>query len=132
MGKQILVTGITETPVLIGGRPVETQPTNPIGTTAPDYLRRQFLKGPVPWPWLCAASRAGTGRSPLAVAVCIRYLAGRASGDTVKLGHKSLEEAGLTRQAAYRGLSALEDAGLVTVERVRGRAPLVTIEELDA
>ncbi len=137
-------SGVRETPVLIGGvlvdeygvdllaTPLPTNPANPIGIKARAYLRQRFLKGPVPWPWLCAASRSGTGRSPLAVALCIRYLAGRASSDTVKLGHKALEQMGLSRQAAYRGLAALEAVGLVTVERARGRSPRVTIQELDA
>ena len=136
MGDEMNTSGVTEKPVLIGGVLVDEygvdllatpRPADPAGIKARAYLRRRFLKGPVSWPWLCKASSAGTGRSPLAVALCLCYLAGRVGSDTVKLGHKSLDEAGLSRQAAYRGLSALEAVGIVTVERVPGRAPLVTL-----
>jgi hypothetical protein len=36
-------------------------------------------------------------------------------------------EFGVSRQATYRGLAAIEAAGLATVDRHVGRCPLVTI-----
>jgi len=43
----------------------------------------------------------------------------------VKLTHRWLKAAGLSRFAAMRALRLLESAGVVSVERRRGRAPLV-------
>ncbi|MBT6157400.1 MAG: hypothetical protein HOL01_04970 [Planctomycetaceae bacterium] len=40
-----------------------------------------------------------------------------------------IERFGVNRQAGYRALAALEDAGLVTVDRKPGRCPLVSIRE---
>ncbi len=39
---------------------------------------------------------------------------------------------GVSRHAAYRGLTALEDEGLVSVDRHRGRKPRVTVIEIDS
>jgi predicted ArsR family transcriptional regulator len=47
----------------------------------------------------------------------------------VTLSVSWLAELGLSRHAAYRGLKALEDRGLVVVDRHRGRKPLVTVIE---
>lgn len=44
---------------------------------------------------------------------------------------KKVTAARMSRVAAYEGLRALEEAGLVTVNRCRGRSPLVTIVEKD-
>jgi hypothetical protein len=44
----------------------------------------------------------------------------------VRLTHRRLKAAGLSRFAAMRALRPLEAAGIVSVERRRGRAPLVT------
>jgi DNA-binding MarR family transcriptional regulator len=40
------------------------------------------------------------------------------------------EKLGIHRKSAYRGLSALEAAGLITIVRHAGRAPIVTILEV--
>jgi DNA-binding IclR family transcriptional regulator len=42
---------------------------------------------------------------------------------------RRLQEIGVTRQAAYRCLQAMEDAGLVALERGSGRRAVVTILE---
>jgi hypothetical protein len=44
----------------------------------------------------------------------------------VKLTHRCLEAAELSRFAAKRALRVLEKAGVISVEHKRGRAPLVT------
>jgi hypothetical protein len=44
----------------------------------------------------------------------------------VKLTHRCLKAAGLTRFAAMRALHWLEIAGIISVERQHGQAPLVT------
>jgi hypothetical protein len=52
--------------------------------------------------------RAGRGKNP------------------VRLTHRCLRAAQLSRFAAKRALRALEKAGVISVEHRRGRAPLVT------
>ena len=42
------------------------------------------------------------------------------------------QKLGLSRYAAYRALKTLEGRGLVSVDRHRGRKPLVTVIELEA
>jgi len=96
--------------------------------TTPRPLKRQsglFLKGPVPWLWL---SRAGQlpGKA-LHVAVVVHLLAGMRRGGPVSLSGARLCELGVGRHAAYRALRHLEEAGLVAVQRRRGRQPVVTI-----
>jgi hypothetical protein len=86
----------------------------------------KFLKGPIAWSWLTKAARL-PGKT-LAVAIAISFLAGLTKSNTVKLGLSNLEaEMGVKRDAAARGLAALEAAGLVRVERHVGRKPRVTV-----
>lgn len=85
----------------------------------------RFLKGPVPLAWLSRTSQL-PGKA-LAVALAIWYVAGLERSGTVRLTTSTLREFNVGRKAAYRGLAALERAGLVQVERKRGRCPKVTI-----
>lgn len=87
-----------------------------------------FLRGPIPMDWLYAASKAsGRGRG-FQVAIVLWYLSGlNHQTRTVKLSGSVLTKMGIKRHAGYRGLAALEKAGLVHVEKHDGRAPLVTL-----
>lgn len=102
-------------------------------TAQPDRGRRvrgEFLKGPLPLAWLTAASKL-TGKSPLAVGLALWFEAGRRRSMTVNLTTAILTRFGVRdRKAKYRGLCALEEAGLIEVVRVPRRNPTVTI--LDA
>ena len=55
------------------------------------------------------------------------HLAGLKNAMTVELSRVPLESLGVTRQAAYRGVKALENAGLINAERRSGRKTRVTI-----
>ena len=46
---------------------------------------------------------------------------------TVRFNYHQFHDMGLDRHAAYRALNALEGAGLIAVQRHRGRCPIVTI-----
>ena len=83
--------------------------------------------------WLCAAS-AATGRgSGFKVAIVLWYLSGlNRQAKTVRLRGSVLQEMGIERHAGYRGLKALETAGLVSVARTSGRSPTVTILSVGA
>lgn len=88
----------------------------------------RFLKGPVPMRWLNAAGCL-PGKA-VQVAVCIWHLSGLTKSLEVKVTSKYLREMGVTRHAGYRALKVLEGRGLITVERHRGRSPVVTIKNM--
>lgn len=92
----------------------------------------EFLKGPIPLLWLTAASKL-SGKSPLAVGLALWFEAGRRRSLTVTLTTAILARFGVQdRKAKYRGLRALEEAGLIGVLRVPRRNPLVTIFDCNA
>lgn len=89
---------------------------------------QHFLKGPIPLYWLCAASRhCGQGRG-FNVGIILWYLCGLHKNKAqIQLKGSVIRAFGLNRYSCYRGLSQLEAAGLVSVERHTGRNPIVTI-----
>lgn len=87
-----------------------------------------FLRGPIPMDWICAAARATGHGSGFKVAIALWYLSGlNRQSKTVKLSGSVLRDMGVERHAGYRGLTALEQAGLVSVERPSGQSPVVTL-----
>lgn len=88
---------------------------------------RLFIKGPIDWPWIAAASRL-PGKA-LHVALVLHFLAGMKCTTSVALSGRRLEELGVARHSAYRALRQLENAGLVMVVRKRGRQPRVNIQD---
>jgi hypothetical protein len=86
-----------------------------------------FLKGPIPGEWLTRA--AGLSFRALRVGLALWYLAGVKKSRVVKPTWDTWQRFGLSPDAGQRGLAALERAGLVTVDRHRGRCPVVTIRE---
>jgi hypothetical protein len=85
----------------------------------------QFLKGPVPLPWLEAAARL-PGKS-LHTGVALWYAAGQVQSESIPLSNVSSHRFGLDRNAKYRALEWLEKAGLIQVKRKLGCSPMVTI-----
>jgi hypothetical protein len=63
------------------------------------------------------------------VGTVIWYLAGLQKRHVVRLEYGKARDAGLDRHVVRRGLARLEEAGLVEVDRSRGRCPVVTILE---
>jgi len=89
-------------------------------------MKGEFLKGPIPLGWLGCAAKL-SGKAPLAVALAIWFQAGRRRSKEVTLTTAVIDRFGIDRKAKYRGLSALEKAGLVRVHRKPRRNPVVTI-----
>src|SRR5262249_27677117 len=83
------------------------------------------LKGPVPLAWLETAARL-PGRS-LHVGLALWYAAGHPRSPSVHLGNTLCLRFGIDRNAKYRALRLLEDAGLIAIKRKIGQSPLVTI-----
>jgi hypothetical protein len=84
-----------------------------------------FLRGPIPLRWLAAAS--GLGGKALHVGVFVWHLVGLHDSMRVKLSTRKLSNMGVTRQAAYKALVALEQQQLLLVERRPGCCPVVTL-----
>ncbi len=89
----------------------------------------KFLKGPIPWNWICKASKL-PGKA-LAVALAIYHLAFILNSRTVKLQKKITDEMGIKRITKYRAITALQNAGLISAIIHRGRLPVITILELE-
>ena len=87
--------------------------------------RRQNLKGPIPLDWLSAAARL-PGKC-LHVGIALWFVRGLERSGVVALSNLTALRFGLDRNAKYRALAWLEQAGLIAVERKLGRAPMVTI-----
>lgn len=87
-----------------------------------------FIKGPIPGVWLVRASRVSY--RALRVALVLWYLAGVTKSREVKPTWQTWERFGMSPDAGRQGLLALEQAGLVEVERHPGRCPVVTIEDV--
>jgi hypothetical protein len=88
----------------------------------------EFLKGPIPWPWLERAMIL-PGKA-LQVALAIWKQAGCQRSRTVRFCLSQGSMWGASAQTTRRGLRALASAGLVTISYPTGRALEVTI--LDA
>jgi hypothetical protein len=87
---------------------------------AAKHLRRgrQFIKGPVPMPWVERAARL-PGKA-LAVGLLLWFRHGM--GDApIAVSRPLTERFGVSRKAAGRALTALERAGLIRADRAAGR-----------
>ena len=89
-------------------------------------VTEHYLRGPIPLTWLETAARL-PGQS-LAVGVGLWHLAGlRRSQQHLSLSTERLTPFGVSKYAKDRALRHLTVAGLVTVDRKKGRSPRVTI-----
>ncbi len=85
-----------------------------------------FLAGGIPWSWIVAAGRLRGHAWHVGTFVWLRV--GLEKRDTVAINlSKIASEFGLDRATASRALAALEDAGLVEVERRAGSKARVTV-----
>jgi hypothetical protein len=103
--------------------------TPPTPKTKPKKITGEFLKGPIPLPWLTAASML-SGKAPLAVGLAVWFEAGRRKSTEVKLTTAILKRFNVNRKAKYTALKSLEKAGLIRVRREPRRNPVVTILDL--
>jgi hypothetical protein len=98
-------------------------PTDP-PIPQPRKRRARFLRGPVPWEWICRAMTLGRG--PLALGMVLWHLRGLKGSDTFRLPPSATHCVG-DRKTVYRSLRMLERAGLVHVHRHQGRGPTVSL-----
>jgi hypothetical protein len=102
---------------------------NPPGQKPPRHKPgEKFLRGPIPWNWITQAAHL-PGKA-CQVGMALWFLAGIKDRQTLALSGSALRDLGVSRYAGYRGLKALEKAGLVSVQRHIGQNPVVTILDL--
>ena len=87
-----------------------------------------FLRGPIPWQWIIRASEL-LGKA-LVVGLCLWRLKCATKKNAILLSNVELEPFGVDRAAKSRAFAALERAGLISIERHRGRWSMVTLLEL--
>ena len=95
----------------------------PLAGAQPD--RGCVLHRPVPLNWLSVAARL-PGKS-LHVGVALWFTQGLQGDCMVSLTNTAGIPFGFDRNAKYRALAWLEDAGLIAVERKLGRPPKIAI-----
>lgn len=88
----------------------------------------KFLKGPIPLSWLSRALKEG--RPALATALVLWYLAGLKRTRIVTPTWRSWQLFDVPPDTGRRGVAALEKAGLILVDRHRGRCPVITIQKV--
>ena len=82
-----------------------------------------FIRGPIPCDWLRGAMRCGGKSANLALALW--WLAGIEGANPIQLTPRVLGYFEISPRAARRRLAEFEKAGLVKVDRRRGRSPRV-------
>jgi hypothetical protein len=87
----------------------------------------RFLKGPISMPDIAVASRL-PGKA-LALFLAVHHQSALTGKPSVTLPARLLADLGISRDAKARGLKHLEQAGLVTVQRSRGRAARVQLKK---
>lgn len=106
---------------------IPMQKAQPVVIPKKGYPRQTtpFLRGPVPVWWL---SQAGKLRGKaLAAGVALWYQSGLTKKNPVKATRKLWGKFEINRKSASRGVRSLEGAGLITVVRRPGCAPVITI-----
>ena len=107
-------------------------PVRPLGSSGPEGRARaarreaQFIKGPLPLGWVAKAARAGHPQA-LPVLLALKYKTDTLRQPWVKPPAAVLRLLGVDKDARSRAIAALERAGLVQVQRRRGRPPLVRL-----
>lgn len=91
--------------------------------------KQLFLRGPVPLDWLGKAAKL-PGKT-LNVALAIWWLKGMTHNESFKLTRMSLNMFSIKRDAASMALNRLEGAGLISIKRVVGQRPCISIIHLN-
>lgn len=87
---------------------------------------KRFVKGPIPLPWLLTA--AALSPSACVVALIVWHARGLYRRDNdLRICPSDFERFGLTSRTGSRCLYRLEEAGLISVDRQRGRCARVAI-----
>lgn len=88
-------------------------------------IQDRFIAGPLNVSWLCRASHLGV--KALLVGLALWHIRGLRKTDTFIVSNLMLQDWGIRPDAKRRALRALENAGLIKVERRGKRSPQVTL-----
>ena len=93
-------------------------------------LKSPFLRGPIPLDWLQKAMKLGG--TAISVGIILWYYRGLKKLLVFKIGIQDIANL-ISRSwlTAKRGLTALEEEGLITIQRHKGRKHLIEIREVD-
>ena len=89
----------------------------------------RFVRGPIPYNWLCVALSFGGKAASLAWAIW--WLAGVKGSNPIRLTQRTLRNFNVSTRTARRLLVKFERAGLIQVDSQRGRGPDVTLLPFD-
>ena len=93
-------------------------------------VKGRFLKGPVLMQWLeLAEACPGKG---IQIAIAIWHMVGMTGSRTIKIPKAVLQQLGISRYALYRALPGMEDVGLISVLRMPGASPAITVLDVGA
>ena len=111
-------------------RPLQKEPVSYLPGKLPSvvstrFCKGEFVQGPLPLAWLGPAAKLPGKALHVALAICFEQ--GRRKRPEFRLTSAILGRFGVGRKAAYAGLAALEEAGLVTVQRRQGKNPVIRL-----
>jgi len=111
-------------------KPLTTLPVSRVGRQVrTGRLSGEFIPS-MPFWWVIAAAKAGTQRRITGTCIVGQVLWRQQmmrKSQTLRVPGSVWRNIGLERRLVNRGLSALESAGLITVERFKHRSPAITI-----
>jgi hypothetical protein len=87
--------------------------------------QKQFIL--LPWNWFEALK--GADGQTYRLALYLQYMHWKAKGGPIKLANGALAATGVPRHAKYRALGDLEQRGLITVDRVGRKSPIIRVVE---
>lgn len=88
-------------------------------------IRKRFIKGPIPVPWMAKAFSLTPSAEKCAVALC--YQRGLYRKDEFKIEPARFRELGIDETARRRGLNELERAGLISLQKRASKTPVVKL-----
>jgi hypothetical protein len=106
---------------------VETETSQRLKSARKARQRAAFVRAP--WDLVCRADRIGP--HALIIMLALKRLADMRVTPPFTLGDQALGELGILPRTRDRTLVALEAAGLIRVERHRGRLPRIWLEPGD-
>jgi hypothetical protein len=89
------------------------------------HIQGKYIAGPLDFAWLSAARELGV--TVLWVGLGLWFLRGLRHSDSFIVSNLMMREWGVEPDAKSRALRALENAGLITVERRGKRSPIATL-----
>ena len=110
--------------VLRDGRRIEIET---LDVAVPRPPTKRFVK--VPLGWAEAATKA-TNTQQAFVCILLLYAAWKAKGVPFAFTSTRLHRAKISLHVKRRTLDALENAGLIKIERHPGRSPIITLKEI--